>query len=196
MLRDGWRGVRIQGVQLCCGEAPVAAAVAEDTIPVVYVGKGAPSHPRCCSELLCGEAGARWEQSSVFKWDVPRHPEGALIALPIIPYSEKDLLPFVTGKKKIFSFFHCYFSSSVLSFLCWSRRYHEGLPKYLIMDKQWSWSFRFPFLVELHGPCEVKCPSSLINAIFAPQWLLQLHLVCHGESPAWEAPVDVIAEPF
>lgn len=52
---------------------------------------------------------------------------------------------------------------------------------------------QLPF-VQLLGSCEVKCPSSLINAIFAQ--LLQLLLVCQGESHAWEVPDDVIAEPF
>lgn len=142
----------------------------EDKIPgVCWERSSLRSCLSFCSELLCGEVRARWEQSSVFKLDVPKHPKGALITLPIIPYSEKDSLPFITEKKKIFYFFQCCFSSSILSFLCWSGMYHEGLPKHLIMDKRWSWSFRFPFLVELLGPCEVKCPSSLINAIFVLQ---------------------------
>lgn len=50
-----------------CAEGPGAVPVAEDTIPAVWVGKGAPSPPPSCSELLCGEVGTCWERSSVFK---------------------------------------------------------------------------------------------------------------------------------
>lgn len=67
---DGKPAVQIQGAQLWWVEAPVTVPAVEDTIPVVWVGKGAPRHPYFCSER--GKVGTQltvWNEKCL---NIPR----------------------------------------------------------------------------------------------------------------------------